>query len=211
MGIARKLLLSGCALALVAMSAEAAGRKAPAPKCAKPSEYAAMQVIAIQQELMDAALTCGEDARNGYNQFQIGYRPLLKKYDNTMLTMFRRLQGGKKGDAAYNLFKTDLATKAEFRRIQHSPNFCAAAAVKVQAALAPDAAALEDFAALASVEDFAWPFEDCSVLETRDAMPDIMPQPNPVRLAAEAAAPAPVETPPDAPPPAPADNTVPQS
>lgn len=178
MGIARKLLLSGCTLVLLAAGGEAASRGGSV--CAKPGEYSAMQVIAVQQELMDAALTCGAEARDGYNRFQTDYRASLKKYDKVMLLMFKRLMG-RKGDAAYNLFKTDLATKAEFRRIQHSPNFCAAAAVKVRSALDPTAPSLEEFAAGAAIEDFTWPFEDCSVLEARAAMPDVMPRPNPVR------------------------------
>jgi hypothetical protein len=191
MGIARKLLMGGCALAILAAGASAGGRKsAGAAICASSAENSAMRIIAVQQELMDAALTCGDAARANYNSFQTVHNAVLRKYDKTMLTMFRRLMG-RKGDAEYNSFKTGLASKAELRRIQHAPNFCAAAAAKAQTALAAKSAELDGFVAGTAVEDFAWPVEECSVMATRLApIPDIVPEPNPLRVAEAAIPPA---------------------
>jgi hypothetical protein len=184
-------------MALVATGALAA-RHRPAMVCANSAEYSAMRLIAVQQELMDAALTCGDDARASYNSFQTVHNATLRKYDKTMLTMFHRVLG-RKGDAEYNSFKTGLASRAEFRRIQHAPNFCAAAAVKARTALAAKSADLDAFAFAAAVEDFTWPVEECSVMATRLApIPDIMPEPNPLRVAA-VSEPAPVEAAPAAP------------
>jgi hypothetical protein len=185
MGKARGLLIGCCALALLMGAAGAAGKAAakPGATCALPAEMAAMRVSAIQQELMDAALTCGAQAKSDFNAFQTAFGLDLRKSDKLMQTMFRRVNG-KKGDAAYNLFKTDLASKAEFRRIQHSPNFCAAAARKAALALSEDTINVQYFAEDAAVTDFVWPVHDCGLPVASPPAPDIMPLPNPLRVAA---------------------------
>lgn len=194
MGFARKLLIGASVLAVSGGLASAAARKTVALTCAKPAEFAAMQVAAAQQELMVAALTCGDAARADYNAFQTGFNTDLRKSDKTMLTMFRRLMGARKGDAAYNLFKTDLASRAESRRIHHAPNYCAAASHKAKLALAPQPPVLEEYAAEAAVADFDWPIESCLVVEARLILHDVMPRPNPLRVAEAAIAP-PLEVP----------------
>ena len=122
-----------CVLALGVTAAEARG---PA-KCASDAELTAMQATAVQQELMDAALTCGESAQTNYNAFQTSFGPELRRSDNTLLRMFRRVIGSSKGDAAYNQFKTDLASKAELHRIHGNADFCTAAGLVSAAALGP--------------------------------------------------------------------------
>ena len=131
-----RLMAGGCALLLcLAAAGEAEAKKAL--KCATPQEVSAMQAASVQQELMDAALTCGTDARDNYNAFQTSFGPELRRSDKALLTMFRRVQGFTKGDAAYNLFKTELASKAELKRIHGNQDFCTAATLVVSAALAP--------------------------------------------------------------------------
>ncbi len=201
-----------CVLALsVAATSGAEARKIS--RCASPAEVTAMQASAIQQELMDAALTCGEQARINYNAFQTIFGPELRRSDKTLLTMFHRTMGWSKGDAAYNSFKTDLAAKAELRRVHASQDFCTAANLVVSAALAPQKPSLDDFVSGVPISDVGGgangdlgaPVESCQMqlavtLQGAQAGPDIVPKPNPLRVAA-------LVPPPDlpaAPPPAPA-------
>lgn len=144
MKLVKLLLAGGCVATLFVGGAAEARYKKPL-LCAQPDEVTAMQAAAIQQELMDAALTCGDEARDNYNAFQTSFGPELRRSDKALLRLFRRVQGYSKGDAAYNLFKTELAAKAELRRVHGHQDFCTAANLVVAAALNPDKPALEDF------------------------------------------------------------------
>lgn len=188
MGIRRKLMAGGCVLALcLAVTSGAEAKKAL--KCANPAEITAMQASAVQQELMDAALTCGEAALTNFNAFQTSFGPELRRSDKTLLTMFRRVLGFKKGDAAYNLYKTELASKAELRRLHGHQDFCTAANLVISAALAPERPSLNDFVGGVQVRDIEGPVQSCQVevavtLQGAMAGPDIVPKPNPLRVAA---------------------------
>jgi hypothetical protein len=203
MGVGRKFMMGGCVLALcLAATGGAEARKAS--KCANPAEVTAMQASAVQQELMDAALTCGEEAQTNYNAFQTSFGPELRRSDKTLLQMFHRVLGFKKGDAAYNLYKTELASKAELRRIHGHQDFCTAASLVVAAALAPNRPSLQDFVGGVAVTDINGPVESCQVevaVTLRGAMagPDIVPKPNPLRVAASTPSALPPVAPPTAP------------
>ena len=183
----------------VCMAATAAPRaKAKALKCASPAEVSAMQASAVQQELMVAALACGDaahsnyPARDNYNAFQTRFAPELRAMDKLMLQMFGRVIGGRKGDNAYNLFKTELAAKAELRRTHNHEDFCQEANLVVAAALGPSKIQLTDFVADIPAVDIAGPVDRCSVeitvtLQGAKAV-GIVPKPNPLRLAGPAAA-----------------------
>ena len=145
-----------------------------------------MQAAAVQQELMDAALTCGDEARTNFNAFQTSFGPELRRSDKVMLSMFRRVLGGSKGDAAYNLFKTDMASKAELRRVHGHADFCAAANLVVSAALAPEKPSLNDFVSGVPIADAAGPVNSCQVqvavtLQGAMVSPSVLPRPNPLR------------------------------
>jgi hypothetical protein len=185
----RKMLLSGgCLLALcLAVTAGAEAKKVS--RCASPAEVTAMQASAVQQELMDAALTCGEAALTNYNAFQTSYGPELRRSDKTLLQMFHRVLGFRKGDAAYNLYKTELASKAELRRLHGHQDFCTAANLVIAAALAPERPSLNDFVGGVQVKDIEGPVSSCQMevavtLQGAMAGPDIVPKPNPLRVAA---------------------------
>ncbi|MGB8601454.1 MAG: hypothetical protein WCD42_04580 [Rhizomicrobium sp.] len=137
--------------------------------CASQVELSIMQLTALQQELMDAALTCGGDARKDYNQLQTSYGPVLRGTDARLLAMFRRVKGPA-GMAGYNLFKTNLASTAELRRVQDVAVFCSGASAKATTALGlletnrkPVArqAALLAYANTAVSVDPAWPIKAC--------------------------------------------------
>jgi len=211
--IARVLKTGVCALALCAAVVGSAEAKKPL-KCAAAEDVTAMQVAAIQQELMDAALTCGDSTKDNFNAFQTSFGPELRRSDKTLLRMFKRIMGGSKGDQAYNMFKTELASKAELRRIHGHDDFCSAAGQVFAAALAPEKPSLKDFVGGVPVSDVAAaqnnPIGTCGVevavtLQGAMAGPTIVPRPNPLRVAAlapEPPKPADVAPPPPAAPPA---------
>ncbi len=187
-----------CALALC-VAAGAAPRRAKALKCADPAEVTAMQTTAIQQQLMDAALTCGETARVNYNAFQTRFSKDLQASDKLMLRMFGRIMGASRGDKAYNLFKTELAAKAELRRTHNHDDFCQEANLVAAAALGPTKIRLAEFVADVPTTELSSGVNSCSVevgvtLRGAMAVPNIVPTPNPLRVAnltAPAAEPAP--------------------
>ena len=187
----RTLGLAGvCALALC-VAAGAAPKGAGKPtKCADPAEVSAMQTTAIQQELMDAALTCGDTARDNYNAFQTRFSRDLQVSDKLMLKMFGRVMGAKQGDKAYNLFKTELAAKAELRRTHNHDDFCQEATLVAAAALGPAKIELVDFVADVPVTELSGGVSRCELqvavtLKGAKAY-GIVPSPNPLRVAGPA-------------------------
>ena len=97
----KRLLAGVCLLAFVVGStgiADAARKKARIPlNCAQPTEITAIQVTAVQQQLMVAALSCDpagipdtdKQFVSKFNQFQIAYGPELRQSDANMLKMFK--------------------------------------------------------------------------------------------------------------------------
>jgi hypothetical protein len=172
----------GAVMAVWAGEAEAARR--PALKCAQPAEVAAIQITAVDQQLVDAALTCGDATRNGFNAYRTSFGAELRGSDKLLLGMFKRVYGGSRGDAAYNLFKTDMASKAELRRIKDAANFCQSADLVLAAANAPAKPALKDFVAGVQIADTETPVNSCSVkvdvtLKGVQAAPAVRPKPRP--------------------------------
>jgi hypothetical protein len=188
----RKTLTAGaCLLVLTTAAIDGASAK-KASKCADATEVTALQTVVVQQELMDAALGCGQPALDKFNAFQTAYGPELRKSDKTLLSMFKRIQGSSRGDAAYNLFKTNMASKAEIRRVHGLGNFCTSADLVFAAALAAQKPSLADFVSGVQVEDTdETPVGKCGVqvaVTLRGAMagPNIVPKPNPLRMAVAA-------------------------
>ena len=176
-----------CLLALCAAANAAPKFAAKSTKCADPAEVSAMQTTAIQQLLMDAALTCGDVARDNYNAFQTRFSRDLQTSDKLMLKMFGRVMGAAKGDKAYNLFKTELAAKAELRRTHNHDDFCQEANLVAAAALGPTKIELADFVAEVPVSELQGGVSSCGLqvavtLKGAKAY-GIVPMPNPLRLA----------------------------
>src|ERR1700755_1613493 len=88
---------------------------AASSKCAKPDEVTAIQVSAVQQELMVAALTC--DQITNFNAFQTGFGAELRASDATLHKMFKRIFGGKAGEDQFHAFKTRMANDSSIRSI----------------------------------------------------------------------------------------------
>jgi len=185
MGSAWKLAVCLAALATFA-AGEAEAARRPALKCAQPNEVAAIQTTVVDQQLVDAALTCGDATRTGFNGYRTAFGSELRGSDKLLLTMFKRIYGGSKGDAAYNLFKTDMASKAELRRVKDFKSFCEAADLVLAAANGPTKPALKDFVSGVPIADSETPVNSCSVtvnvsFKGVQALPSVTPKPRPAQ------------------------------
>jgi hypothetical protein len=195
----RKTLMGGvCLLALAAAIPDQASARHKS-NCADATEVSALQTAAVQQELMDAALGCGEQSMHHFNAFQTAYSAELRRSDKTLLTLFKRVYGPVRGDAAYNLFKTDMASKAEIRRVHQLHDFCSSAELVFAAALAGNKPSLTEFVAGVQIQDTdESPIGKCDIqvavtLQGALAAVSVVPKPNPLRVAV--AAPDPLRTP----------------
>jgi hypothetical protein len=194
----KRFVAGVCLLALTLAStgvAEAARRAVrSASNCAEPTEITAIQVTAVQQQLMVAALSCDPTGTpdvdkqfvSKFNQFQIAYGPEIRKSDAAMLRMFKRLYGQRKGDDEYNAFKTRAASHSEMRRIHGFSDFCKAADLVFAAALTPDKPTLADFVSGVTVEETS-PVNSCAIsvafsLNGAQAAVNIVPKPKPADL-----------------------------
>jgi hypothetical protein len=174
-----------CVLAISALAisgADAARR--PDLRCAQPAEAAAIQTTIVDQQLVDAALTCGDATREGFNAYRRAFGAELRTSDNALLSMFKRVYGSSRGDAAYNLFKTNMASKAELRRIQNSAEFCRSADLVLAAANGAEKPRLTDFVSGVPIADTETPVSTCSVavnfgFKGVQAGPDLSPKPRP--------------------------------
>lgn len=132
--------------------------------CATEAEISAIQVSAVQQELTDAALACGQNETDLFNRFQTVFNKELRRSDALMLSMFKRLYGSSRGNAAYDAYKTRAIAHAEQRRTKPgaAADFCKTADVVFAVALAPDKPVLEDFVAGVPVQENN-PVDACEV------------------------------------------------
>jgi hypothetical protein len=176
--------LGACVAALSLSSASFAEARISSA-CATQSEVSAIQVSAVVQELTDAALSCGPASMSDMQRFQIVFQKELRRSDATLKAMFKRLNGSRAGDAAYDAYKTRAINHAEQRRIKpgEQENFCRTAKVVFEAALAPDKPVLEDFVSGVPVNE-ANPVDSCEIkvavaLQGVEAGPDITPIPRP--------------------------------
>jgi hypothetical protein len=183
MGNAWKVGVCAALVTTLSVSAADAARR-PQLKCADSSEVAAIQTTVVDQQLVDAALTCGDATRSGFNAYRTAFGSELRGTDGLLLKMFKRIYGGPKGDAAYNLFKTNMASKAELRRIKDAQGFCRAADLVLAAANGAAKPTLRDFVAGVQVADVETPVNSCSVavdvtLKGVQAAPLVTPKPRP--------------------------------
>lgn len=163
---------------LVAM-AVASTNVAQARSCATPAEVSAVRVSAVQQELTDAALTCGPAAVEQFNRFQKTFRRALRESDARMLGMFKRMHGARKGLAAYDAYKTRAINHAEQRRTRPGAHdgFCEAASQVFAAALAPGKPSLVSLVAGMDVKE-ELPVAACEV-RVAATHETILPTPRP--------------------------------
>ncbi len=109
--------------ALISFSLLSAAAAQAASPCTTANEWAALRSAAVQQELMVAGLTCQSIA--SYNRFVVGYRAELQASDADLKAYFIK-RDGRRGEAAYDTFKTKLANLSSLSEISNTSGYCAA-------------------------------------------------------------------------------------
>jgi hypothetical protein len=193
----KRAIGAGCAA--LAAAAVVTGADAASLRCARPAEVTAIQAAAIQQDLMVAALTCHDTA--AFNSFQTSFNRELRASDATLLGMFHRLYGFRRGETEYHAFKTRLANDSSIRSIHNNPDYCQEASQAFSAALASAKPTLVQFVSSVQVSD-ASPVDSCEIRVATGlkgaGVPAVVPEPNPVRVAQ--VSPGPDDSQPESPP-----------
>ncbi len=110
-------------ISAVLVSLGALSSTVQAAPCTTTQEWAAFRAAAVAQELMVAGLTC--QSVDAYNRFVIGYRAELQTSDADLKSYFLRREG-RRGEAAYDTFKTKLANLSALSQLANPAAFCAA-------------------------------------------------------------------------------------
>lgn len=108
--------------------------------CARASDLVALQVAAVQQELMVAGLSCRQDGL--YNTFVVTYRKELQDSDATLQAYFLRFST----PAEYDAYKTRLANRSSLRSTYDKRAFCDLTRSIFRAALNEGQKSLAEFA-----------------------------------------------------------------
>ena len=101
--------------------------------CIARRDATALEVASVQQQLMVAALTCGDVAR--YNEFVEAYRPQLQASDAELMQIFIR---SGRGAAGYHAFKTRAANMASLKSAHEPDTYCSSANEAFNEALGGD-------------------------------------------------------------------------
>jgi len=92
--------------------------------CVSRSDAMALKTAAVQQQLMVAAFMCRDT--NAYNGFVRTYQTDLQESDATLKAYFvHRL--GRRGEAAYDTYKTKVANLSALSQAKNDRAFCGAA------------------------------------------------------------------------------------
>jgi hypothetical protein len=92
-----------------------------AESCVSPSDAMALKTAAVQQQLMVAAFMCRDN--NAYNQFVRTHQTALQESDASLKSYFvHRL--GRRGEAAYDTYKTKVANLSGLSQAKNSSAFC---------------------------------------------------------------------------------------
>src|SRR6202012_2096184 len=113
-----RLMKLGACVAALSLTGMSVAEARISSACATSGEVSAIQVSAVVQELTDAALSCGQQTMDNMQKFQIVFQKELRRSDATLKSMFKRLNGARAGDAAYDAYKTRAINHAEQRRIK---------------------------------------------------------------------------------------------
>jgi hypothetical protein len=171
-----KASVAGLSLSLVA------GTGWAADVCARAPDLVALQVAALQQQLMVAALTC--DDVSLYNSFVITYQSDLVASDQALQAFFDRF-GNEDGTPAYHSFKTKMANVYSARSATDKNRFCTNARTSFGPALKAEKMSLASFA-MSQPSTVNEPYTNCGESVAGGAMvartPVVAPAPLPSNL-----------------------------
>ena len=111
--------------------------------CARPADLVALQVAALQQQLMVAALTCNDISL--YNSFVITYQDDLVQSDTALQAFFDQF-GNADGGPTYHAFKTKMANVYSAKSAVDKNRFCTSARASFAPALKAEKLNLASFA-----------------------------------------------------------------
>jgi hypothetical protein len=177
-----KATVAGLSLSLTAGTAWAAD------VCARAPDLVALQVAALQQQLMVAALTC--DDVTLYNSFVTAYQKDLVASDEALQAFFNRF-GSEEGTPAYHSFKTKMANLYSARSASDKKRYCANVRATFAPALKAEKLSLASFA-MSQPSTVSEPYTNCGATVAGGAMvtrtPVVAPTPPSNLLTAQNAA-----------------------
>ena len=177
-----KATVAGISLSLTAGTAWAAD------VCARAPDLVALQVAALQQQLMVAALTCDDVPL--YNNFVTAYQKDLVASDEALQAFFERF-GSEEGMPAYHSFKTKMANLYSARSASDKKRFCTNVRATFGPALKPEKMSLASFA-MSQPSTVSEPYTNCGETVAGGAMvtrtPVVAPTPPSNLLTAQNAA-----------------------
>src|SRR5690242_14438687 len=89
--------------------------------CVSPSDATALKTAAVQQQLMVAAFMCHDSS--AYNRFVRAYQTDLQQSDASLKTYFVHRMG-RRGEAAYDTYKTKAANLSALSQAKNDRAFC---------------------------------------------------------------------------------------
>jgi hypothetical protein len=177
-----KATVAGLSLSLTA------GTAWGADVCARAPDLVALQVAALQQQLMVAALTCDDVPL--YNNFVTAYQKDLVASDEALQAFFDRF-GSEEGTPAYHSFKTKMANLYSARSASDKRRFCTSVRATFGPALKAEKQSLRSFA-MSQPSTVNEPYTNCGETVAGGAMvtrpPVVAPTPPSNLLTAQSAA-----------------------
>ena len=177
-----KATVAGLSLSLTA------GTAWGADVCARAPDLVALQVAALQQQLMVAALTCDDVPL--YNNFVTAYQKDLVASDEALQAFFDRF-GNEEGMPAYHSYKTKMANLYSARSASDKNRFCTNARATFGPGLKPEKMSLASFA-MSQPSTVNEPYTNCGETVAGGAMvtrtPVVAPPPPSNLLTAQNAA-----------------------
>lgn len=177
-----KATVAGLSLSLTA------GTAWGADVCARAPDLVALQVAALQQQLMVAALTCDDVPL--YNNFVTAYQKDLVASDEALQAFFDRF-GNEEGTPAYHSFKTKMANLYSARSASDKRRFCTNVRATFGPALKTEKMSLASFA-MSQPSTVNEPYTNCGETVAGGAMatrtPVVAPTPPSNLLTAQNAA-----------------------
>ncbi|WP_237182107.1 hypothetical protein [Roseomonas marmotae] len=127
-----------------------------ADSCLQPAERTAMEVRALQSQLMVAALACNKSDQ--YNAFVRRYQRDLGEVYKSVTAHFKRVHGNAQGQKQLDVFMTHLANAQSQDGIDQGSFFCQNVAPLFTQAMSPQQAGVATLASVSSQNNVVIPY-----------------------------------------------------